>query len=237
MGALSLSAPAAVGLVPLATAVAMKDATVHDELRAGTPLEKPATEYPQQFTKLDGNSCEHSKDGGDHVLSPAECDTEKSRRFRVERNGCAVPLQPQPPLTCTANTKIHFDVFAPPRAAESEASAPLRPVYACSVVSARTAEVPTCPTAQRAQPTAIVEEVQAADHRVVRVVFTMPGRNTADAEVEVGARAVRLASNSDAWSPVQVSLPFFVDSSSSKGARFSRKAGTLTLLLSEAGIT
>merc|ERR1712107_187439 len=73
-----LSAPAAVGLVPLATAFAMKDATVHDESHAGTPLEKPAREYPQQFTELDRNSCEHSKDGGDHVLSPADCDTEES---------------------------------------------------------------------------------------------------------------------------------------------------------------
>jgi len=86
-----------------------------------------------------------------------------------------------------------------------------------------------------ASPRVTLAEEAVDGLRRLRIVFTSPGLDARDAELEVGTVAVKLASNSGSWAALEVSLPFAVQSTvATHSARFSRKNGTLTLRLDEA---
>jgi len=80
----------------------------------------------------------------------------------------------------------------------------------------------------------IAEGVPSGGRRSLRVVFKMFGVPPSEAALEARAQAVRLVSCSGAWPAVEVLLPFDVECPATSTARFSRKAGTLTLHLLEA---
>lgn len=81
-------------------------------------------------------------------------------------------------------------------------------------------------------PTVSVEEVTSdgVSRRQLQVVFAKQGLSAKEVAVEVGERTVRLASLVGAWQDMEVPLPFAVVEAESD-AKFSKKAGTLTLKL------
>merc|ERR1711924_93465 len=89
-------------------------------------------------------------------------------------------------------------------------------------------------------PHVLVEEVPSetcengVGGRKLRITFASPTLDANDAELELGEKAVRLASASHAWQVVEAPLPFLVDPSTASAPRFSKKKGTLTLYLSGA---
>mmetsp|Transcript_4491 Transcript_4491/g.10484 ORF Transcript_4491/g.10484 Transcript_4491/m.10484 type:complete len:528 (+) Transcript_4491:66-1649(+) len=87
-----------------------------------------------------------------------------------------------------------------------------------------------------AQPSVTLEETMdsAAQCRQLRLVFQKDSLTPTDAVLEIGSRTVRLGSASGAWKDLEVALPFDVISPDQPAAKFSRKAGTLTVLLTAA---
>lgn len=86
-------------------------------------------------------------------------------------------------------------------------------------------------------PHVLVEEVPSengAGGRKLRITFASPTLDANDAELELGEKAVRLASASHAWQVVEAPFPFLVDPSTASAPKFSKKKGTLTLYLSGA---
>eukprot|EP00931_Biecheleriopsis_adriatica_P120614 TRINITY_DN95741_c0_g1_i1.p1 TRINITY_DN95741_c0_g1~~TRINITY_DN95741_c0_g1_i1.p1 ORF type:complete len:551 (+),score=156.66 TRINITY_DN95741_c0_g1_i1:35-1654(+) len=81
------------------------------------------------------------------------------------------------------------------------------------------------------QPAVSIEETTEAGKRQLRIVFTKEGLAARDAVLEIGAEEVRLGSASGAWKELEVPLPFQVDPPTEPAAKFSRRAGTLTLTL------
>jgi len=83
-----------------------------------------------------------------------------------------------------------------------------------------------------------LEEFPPADstQRSLRLVFDLQGLSSSDVGLEVAEGVVRLVSTSDPWpeGDVNVPLPFPADLAAAGGAKFSRKAGTLTINLQEA---
>mmetsp|Transcript_74596 Transcript_74596/g.155540 ORF Transcript_74596/g.155540 Transcript_74596/m.155540 type:complete len:548 (+) Transcript_74596:102-1745(+) len=75
----------------------------------------------------------------------------------------------------------------------------------------------------------------AGSRRGLKLVFSLAGHPASDVNLEISEALVRLSSFKENWlfSPLDVELPFKVEEATSGGARFSRKAGTLTLTLWE----
>lgn len=79
---------------------------------------------------------------------------------------------------------------------------------------------------QKGSPTVSLE----VSGEQVRLVFKKEGLSPQDALLDVGAKVVRLASLSGSWPQKEVTLPFDVQPEE-PAAKFSRRAGTLTLTL------
>lgn len=90
-----------------------------------------------------------------------------------------------------------------------------------------------------AAPRVVVEELAAeglpetstTGRRQVRVIFTKAGLSAKDVDLEIGSDAVRLSSLSGDWDELEVPLPFAVDQPTEQSAKFSKRAGTLTVTL------
>jgi len=89
---------------------------------------------------------------------------------------------------------------------------------------------------QEARPAVHMEEIPGAagQPRQLRLVFQKETLKSSDAMLEIGARVVRLGSLSGEWLNLEVALPFDVLSPEHPAAKFSKKAGTLTVLLTAA---
>lgn len=88
-----------------------------------------------------------------------------------------------------------------------------------------------------AAPSVVVEELaaessqQSSTCRRVRVVFTKAGLTSKGVDLEIGTDAVRLSSLSGDWGELEVPLPFAVEQPTEQSAKFSKRAGTLTVTL------
>lgn len=97
-------------------------------------------------------------------------------------------------------------------------------------------EEPTESHESMAQPSVTLEETMdpVAQRRQLRLVFQKDTLTPTDAVLEIGSGTVRLGSASGAWKDLEVALPFDVISPDQSAAKFSRRAGTLTVLLAAA---
>ncbi|CAE8708834.1 unnamed protein product, partial [Polarella glacialis] len=89
---------------------------------------------------------------------------------------------------------------------------------------------------QQGAPEVSMEEIAVetgvgSRRRGLRLVFAKPGLAASDASLEIGEKAVRLGSLSGQWAELEVVLPFAVEAPSEPSAKFSRRAGTLTVTL------
>eukprot|EP00435_Cladocopium_sp_Y103_P039653 s455_g10.t1 len=88
---------------------------------------------------------------------------------------------------------------------------------------------PCVPSGTSRSPTVSLE----VSGEQVRLVFKKEGLSPQDALLDVGSKVVRLASLSGSWPQKEVTLPFDVQPEE-PAAKFSRRAGTLTLTLAAA---
>eukprot|EP00927_Polykrikos_kofoidii_P049459 TRINITY_DN43501_c0_g1_i1.p1 TRINITY_DN43501_c0_g1~~TRINITY_DN43501_c0_g1_i1.p1 ORF type:complete len:640 (-),score=121.76 TRINITY_DN43501_c0_g1_i1:91-2010(-) len=121
-------------------------------------------------------------------------------------------------------TEVVADVAEDEAAATSPPSPPSRRKTSEKDISSE--EINTC---TQTRPRVSVEETNGVGpSRALKVVFTDLTADSTD--LEVGEQAVRLMSRFNRWGPVEVPLPFAVDTEQTS-AKFSRKAGTLTVRL------
>eukprot|EP00933_Yihiella_yeosuensis_P059266 TRINITY_DN6031_c1_g3_i2.p1 TRINITY_DN6031_c1_g3~~TRINITY_DN6031_c1_g3_i2.p1 ORF type:complete len:210 (-),score=43.01 TRINITY_DN6031_c1_g3_i2:145-774(-) len=97
------------------------------------------------------------------------------------------------------------------------------------------------PPPKDGSPTVSIQQIDATEaasgKKGLKLVFTKTGLLASDTALEIGTQAIRLASLSGAWPEMEVPLPFAVEPPSETSAKFSKKAGTLTVTLNAADCT